>query len=248
VEFWPGIPSTWYERYPLPFSPTAEQLTVPPTPLITSLFGLDAEAIRRFLVQSTEPVRHRPVMKIRDVILTYQPAALVHDKRQWSLEMERGSKSDASKTKIYLHGAQDPIRLGDFLAGHRFPDHELIEEFYRHFYGIAISPTEDFHHGFIRPDMWLKFETLGWEISFEEFGVDRRWLRSLLIFSTGTGESVIIDPVIGDTAWAVLGSSSEGPIIPFTTSFGSFLDECAKASQKSLLSLDYYGWAESSVR
>jgi hypothetical protein len=157
-------------------------------------------------------------MEIRDVILSYQPAALVHDKRQWSLEMERGSRSDASKAKFYLHGAQDPNRLDGILARHKFPEHEVIEEFYRHFYGIAISPTEDFHHGFIQPETWVQFETLGWESSFEEFDVDRKRLRSLLIYSTGTGESVIIDPVIGDTAWAVLGSSSDGPIKEYVAS------------------------------
>jgi hypothetical protein len=248
VEFLPGIPETWYERYPLPFSPTSEQRTVPPSQLMIRMFGLDAEVIRRFLIQSTETIRHRPVMQIRDVILTYQPAAFVHDKRQWSLEMERSPKSGVFNAKIYLHGAQYPNRLDDLLARYRFPEHELIEEFYRHFYGIAISPTEDFHHGFIQPDKWVQFETLGWESSFEEFGIDRRWLRSLLIYSTGTGESVIMDPVIGDTAWAVLGSSPESPIIPYTTSFASFLDECLKASQEGLLSLNYYAWAESRER
>jgi hypothetical protein len=243
MEWVPGMPWSEYESYPLPFAPTEAQLRAapPPTPWVRRLFGLDADGVRRVLTEDAKSIRDPSVARFRDAVLKFEPVALTHDKEHWSLAMHR-ERSDCIDT-IYIESPQDPALLETIFSKFAFAERELVEEFYRHFYGVSGSPLEECPSGFVRPEKWVLFESFGWEEQIKRYDPGRKWAQSLVIYGTGGGESILLDPVQGDTAWAVLAISEDKPsILPFTSSFAAVLDMCVEAAERQYLALDFWDW------
>jgi hypothetical protein len=247
MELFPGIAESAYKRYELPFVPDVASLPVPPTQWIKRFFGLDADAVRRILIEDGSRIRHPSLKRFRDAVFKYQPFALVHDNCHWSLAMQR-YQAHCMRT-IYLESPGDTDVLKTILGAYDFREHALIEEFYTHFYGIAGSPVECCPSGFMRPEKWELFESYGWEEQVSKFDAERKWARSLVICKAGNGDSVLLNPTSGDTAWALLSMKPDGgPFVPLTPTFATLLDTCADLSRGITLLLDYYRWLERTNR
>ncbi len=241
MELFDGEEESRFEQYELPFSPEHVSLAIPPAAWIERFFGHNAAGVLRILEEDASRIRHPSLARFREIIFRHQPFAFVHDYRRWRLEMRR--KQGHSTRSIYLELPQDPEALRTVLSSYQFGEHELIEEFYTHFYGLEGSPTDYFNFGFYRPEGWERFESYGWEEDIERFDPGRKWARSLVIFGDGSGFLILLDPTDGDTAWlSLLTRPATGPFVPFTSSFAALLDMFVELSKDGSIWPDYYDW------
>jgi hypothetical protein len=214
------IEESWYEEFRFPFCPGEAPLTPAPSPWIRQFFGLDAIEVNRILAEERANIQHPSLKRFRDRILLFQAFALAHDYKRWSVGMINGQWNF-----LYLPSPLDLITLANIISSYNFIEHELILDFYTYFYGIRNGPADYGIAKFHFPEHWDFFESYGWEDEIKRFDPDRRWARSLIIYSDGMGNTVLLSPTYGDTAWAVLTEKPPaGPFVPFTPTFASFLD------------------------
>lgn len=248
VELVEGEPETVYERYELPVSPGDIDGTLPPPPWIRRFFGLGADEVARLLADDWSGFRHPSLRNFRDAVFAYSPFALVHDNRRWRLGMRRGpikrGNSTFGRTHVYIERSSDLAALRSVLASHGLEHDDLILEFYTYFYGFSYEPIDYIYNGFVRPDEWESFESYGWDDALREFDHDGKWRRSLIICHWGS-EMTLLDPISGETAWAVYTTRPAiGPFVPLAPSFASLLDTIASDASQAPIGLSYYDWRD----
>lgn len=249
MEFIEGDEDTQYERHTLPFSPEDTPPAIPPPPWLERFFGLWAEDIHRTLAEDWSVIRSPSLANFRDAVLRYRPFSMVHDYQRWRLEMRREAIRDGDSLypehTIYIETALDPAALEMTISSMGFADHDVIEEFYRYFYGLADAPVDDYAAGFVRPEKWERFESYGWDEEIERFDPSRKWARSVVIYQVGDGDMILLDPISGETAWVLLAvKPATGPFVAIAPSFAELLDVFARSPARRHLWLDYYRWLE----
>jgi hypothetical protein len=232
-----------YEHFPLPFSPDPTLLPVRPSPWIEQFFGLDAPGVREKLLDHFATIRHSSPAAFRHAALKYDPCAIGLDSGSWCVVL--GRKHAYAERYLFLESPPEGPILERTLRPYCFGEQALIEEFYLHFYGLRNAPNAWAPARFVYPKDWRRFESYGWVEDIEKFDADRKWARSLVIYETGTGDMIVLDPVGGETAWVLLTMRPEtGPFVAFTPSFGFLLETFAQNVDNISLMLDYYKWAK----
>jgi hypothetical protein len=227
-----------FQHLDLPVSSGTVPMPVDPPPWIASLFGLDAEGVFRVLDKSLAQIEDPTLRRFRDAVLRHTPFALAYDAEHWYIGMRW------EKRTIYLEPPPDFASLERVLAEYGFSEFEVIREFYFHFYGLRGCLWE-FCPLFIHPADWERFESYGWREQLENFGCDRRWERAVIIYSVGNGDMILLDPIEGDAAWALLSTCPPmGPIVPIAPSFKVLIDTFSATKERECVLLDYYRWLE----
>jgi hypothetical protein len=229
-----------FQLLDLPFSPDTGSMPVNPSPWITRLFGLDAGGVRRVLEEDFALINDSTLRRFRDAVLTYTPFALAYDAERWYV----GMRWKMRHVYIYLEPPPDIASLERVLAKCNFVESAIMREFYFHFYGLRGCLWEFCSH-FVRPSEWVRFESYGWREQLEQFGCERRWERAVIIYKVGDGDMILLDPIDGDTAWALLSTCPPtGPIVPFAPSFKAVIDTFSVLDDWKGVLLDYYRWLE----
>jgi hypothetical protein len=206
------------------------------TPWIGRMLGRNADDIRKILNEDWAQIRHPVLAHLRDTILTFRPVGLARREGRWYLKMRR--TNEEYDDTICLESPANPDAVKRVLDSYGFAEVDLIQEFYRHFYGL----TNDVGYPssrFARPGEFTTIEEFGWDEIIEEYDPRREWAKAPIVYSTDTGDHVMLKSD-GESAW---GLQAENRITPFAPSFGVLLEQFIEMS-RFYWALDYYRWVE----
>jgi hypothetical protein len=225
-----------YEEFSLPCN--LAQIPSPDdvTPWLGQMLGRNADEILKILNEQWAQIRHPALAHLRDTILTYRPIGLARRKSRWYLTM--GRSNDEYDNTICLESPADPDAVKSVLDSYGFAEADLMQEFYRHFYGLTDNvgyPSSRF----ARPGEFETIQEFGWDEIIEEYDPRLEWANAPIVYSTSTGDHVMLKSD-GENAW---GLQAENRITPFAQSFEVLLEQFIEMSQ-FYWALDYYRWVE----